>query len=482
MKTPLATFYQQKKSIREMLKVSYQVIIAIMAVPTVIVLIAIWLMTHQYSASVANINTATELQKTVQSQITEEIWDIIAGKKNFNDGSQYQLIDRIERDLGQLDSRNKEAIQYIVAARRANGTLKNYVDQVGEQIADKSSVAYNEGVYREIVGVADLMYKMLEQYIHEEIGMIAIRSRNIRLAVIVICLLAIVLFGVVMTFAIIAYRRVQKTIHAPILNLEEMTARIASGDLQARAQSMEIEEVESLTRSLNVMAKRLQELIDERISVQQDLQKSEMRTLQAQITPHFVYNTFETIVWLAEKQRTREVVDITMAFTNFFRISLSQGQDFITVENEEQHVRNYLTIQTVRYENIMNYEIEIDKDLKDYFMLKLLLQPLVENAIYHGLKKKRSRGRILIRGQKNDDETMTFTVCDDGLGMTPERLQKVCKRLEPGSMADEVGFGMFNVNQRIQLYYGGEGLRISSEYKRGTQVSFTLPCVEERYV
>ncbi|MFV0529018.1 MAG: sensor histidine kinase [Lachnospiraceae bacterium] len=476
MKNSLTSSLSKKKSIKGMLKVSYKVIIAIMAIPTLILLAAIWGMSSQYSRSVANINTATEIQRVVQNQLTVEMWDIIAGKQNFSEGRQQDLIEQIDSGLNALTSNNKEAMQYIIAAGRANDTVKSYVDQIGQQIAERSSVAYNEGVYREIVSVADLMYNMLEQYIREEISSIAVQSENIRMAVIAISILAGALFGTVMSFAILTYSDVQRAIHAPILNMEEMTARIAAGDLEARAESLEIEEVESLTKSLNVMAGRLQALIDERVSVQQDLQKSEIRALQAQITPHFVYNTFETIVWLAEKQRTKEVVNITMAFTDFFRISLSQGKDFITVQREEQHVRSYLEIQSVRYEDIMSYEIAIEDSLKDFLMLKLLLQPLVENAIYHGLKKKRSRGKIWITGTKREDDTMRFQVEDNGLGMTEERLSQVRKRLQQKQELEEGGFGIFNVNQRICLYYGGTGLEISSEYGKGTRVSFTLPC------
>lgn len=468
----------QQTSIKAKLKESYQIIIMVMAIPSVILMVAIWIMSHQYSNSVVQVNTAVRLQNIAQKQLQEEMWDIISGKHDFNESRQYELINELDRGLNQLTSRNQEAMQYVAAARRASGTMQNYVDQIGEQIARKSSVSYNEGVYRELVGVANLIYRMLEQYIHEEIAMLARQSERIQVAVVAVSMLTVLLFGLVLSFATQAYHDVQSTIQAPILNLEEMTARIAAGDLESRAQSLAIEEVESLTKGLNVMAERLQKLIDERIAVQQDLQKSEMRAMQAQITPHFVYNTFETIVWLAENQRTKEVVDITMAFTDFFRISLSQGKDFISVEREEQHVRSYLAIQSVRYES-MSYEITIDKALKDYFMLKLLLQPLVENAIYHGLKKKRSRGRIWITGTLNIDHTMTFRVDDDGLGMTAERLQKVRERLLQKHEFEEGGFGVFSVNQRIRLYYGGDGLRIDSEYGKGTQVSFTLPCLEE---
>ena len=192
-----------------------------------------------------------------------------------------------------------------------------------------------------------------------------------------------------------------------------------------------------------------------------------------------MYNTLETIVWLAEEGRNREVVEMTMAFTGFLRISLSRGQDYITVEKEEQHVASYLQIQSVRYGSIMRYEIEIDPSLAGQRMLKLMLQPLVENAIYHGVKRKRGRGLIRVTGWRQGNE-MCFAVEDDGLGMTPEQLAAVREGLRRPAQYDpdtKGGYGLRNVEERLRLYYG-QGLEIESVYRKGTRVSFRLPCGE----
>ena len=228
------------------------------------------------------------------------------------------------------------------------------------------------------------------------------------------------------------------------------------------------------------MAEQLGALIHERVEQEKTIKKAELRALQAQITPHFMYNTLETIVWLAEEGRNSEVVEMTMAFTGFLRISLSRGADYITVEREEQHVANYLQIQSVRYGSIMRYAIDIDPALHERYMLKIVLQPLVENAIYHGIKRRRGRGQITVTGRRQAGG-MYFAVEDNGMGMTPERLAEVRTSLQNGAPLDpdgKGGYGLRNVEQRLRLYYGC-GLTIESEYRHGTRISFTVPDEQE---
>ena len=169
-----------------------------------------------------------------------------------------------------------------------------------------------------------------------------------------------------------------------------------------------------------------------------------------------------------------------MAFTGFLRISLSRGADYITVEREEQHVASYLQIQSVRYGSIMRYTIDIDPALRERHMLKIVLQPLVENAIYHGIKRKRGRGRLTVIGRALPNG-MYFAVEEDGMGMTPERLAEVRAALRNGAPLDPEGrggYGLRNVEQRLRLYYGC-GLTIESEYRHGTRISFTVPDEQE---
>ena len=235
---------------------------------------------------------------------------------------------------------------------------------------------------------------------------------------------------------------------------------------------------------MNSMAEQIDLLLKKNIEEQKNFQKAEVRALQAQITPHFLYNTFDTIIWLAEQEQTEEVVKITKAFSNFLRISLSRGHEWITVDQELDHIRNYLTIQKIRYADILNYEIEVNPDLVESKIIKLTLQPLVENAIYHGIKNKRGRGHINVNVDYSDEskEFIKFAVKDDGAGFTEERLAEVKNELETGSEnAEKLSsvYGLYNVNKKLKLYYGEktEGLQIESEHRKGSTIWFIIPSV-----
>ena len=182
---------------------------------------------------------------------------------------------------------------------------------------------------------------------------------------------------------------------------------------------------------------------------QENLKKSELRALQAQINPHFLYNTLDAIVWLAEAGQSKEVIHITRALSDFFRISLSQGKDWIPLSEEIKHLTGYLTIQKIRYRDILDYEIDIPETLGSCQVLKLVLQPLVENAIYHGVKHRRGRGLIKVTGAAEGDY-LVLRVQDNGAGMTPERLAQVRSGLSADT-GESAGYGLFNVTKRIQL-------------------------------
>ena len=200
--------------------------------------------------------------------------------------------------------------------------------------------------------------------------------------------------------------------------------RIAEGNFGDRVHGMNVTELKELGEQINQMADRLEMLIDQVRQKQDNLSKAELRTLQAQISPHFLYNTLDTIVWQAESGKGDEVVRLTRSLSDFFRISLSAGADWIPVTQELKHVSAYLSIQKTRYRDILDYEVEMPDGLEEIYMLKLLLQPLVENALYHGIKNKRGGGKITIRVSRQN-RIMTFTVADTGKGMTPEQLRQV---------------------------------------------------------
>lgn len=195
-----------------------------------------------------------------------------------------------------------------------------------------------------------------------------------------------------------------------------------------------------------------------------------------QVHPHFLYNTLFAIKGLCDMGLNEDASRMIMALANFFRIGLSHGQEIIPVSQEIDHARNYLYIQEMRYGDVFRYSIDVPSELGTYSIIKLTLQPLVENAIYHGVKEKRGQGKIAIRGWI-EDGMLHFTVEDDGMGMTAERLAELRRGLaETRRGTSHVGFGVFSVFERLRLHYGeAAGLEITSEPGKGTCIHVVLP-------
>jgi len=293
---------------------------------------------------------------------------------------------------------------------------------------------------------------------------------------------SVILIFSAVVFSVVAAWSLSKSIYTPIKKLHDVTTTITKNDLQALMTSDNVDEITELGMSFNIMIGKIKELLDSKIQEQENLKKAELRALQAQINPHFLYNTLDTIIWMAESKKTDQVVKIVSALSKFFRISLSKGMDWITIGEEVERIRSYLTIQKMRYRDILDFTIEVDNDVAENTILKLILQPLVENALYHGIKNKRQGGMISVRARKKGAGEVLLEVEDDGIGFTPEKLKQLRADLEDdsGGIKLESGFGLDNVNKRIRLYYGKPyGISVQSEYTTGTCVTLVIPAKME---
>ncbi|MDD3213323.1 MAG: sensor histidine kinase, partial [Eubacteriales bacterium] len=465
------------KSLAERLRFSFMVIMILMLIPAGVSIWAMRSYADTYHQAIMQVERVSSLKPLVNSDIPDEMWSIVAGRITFGEGRQYELMDTINTTMEELMTTAAGGNSTeLTVARRTMDTLKSYIDRMGEQIAQGALVADNEELLDEVRSVTSLVGDMLEQYITVEISATTETSRQLQEQLIVILWMMVLLLALTFLFAMLAQRSLSRAIRTPIAKLERFAGAIAEGDLRARVDKPEVMELRGLTESLNVMAGKLQRLIDENRREQENLKRSELRTLQAQIAPHFLYNTLDAIVWMAEAQRTDEVIHITRALSDFFRISLSQGRDWIPLSDEIKHLQGYLTIQKIRYRDILDYEIDIPNEMYNGQILKLLLQPLVENAIYHGIKNRRGRGFIRVSGREKDG-MMLLTVTDNGAGMTAERLTQVRESLagDAAAESDRGCYGLFNVNKRIQLYYNQpEGVHIKSD-QNGTTVSLCVP-------
>lgn len=198
---------------------------------------------------------------------------------------------------------------------------------------------------------------------------------------------------------------------------------------------------------------------------------TQLQLLQAQVNPHFLYNTLDTIIWLIEGGMPDDAVEMISSLSVFFRTSLSKGNDIIPLSEEKRHTVSYLEIQQSRYRDILEFEIDIPEEFDGMMVPKLSIQPLAENAIYHGIKNKRGGGKILIEGEK-DGEDLILRVTDNGKGMTAEHLEEIRRSIRTGERA---GFGLAAVAERLRLYYGaGYGMEIRSQEGRGTVVEIRI--------
>ena len=283
-------------------------------------------------------------------------------------------------------------------------------------------------------------------------------------------------------FSFAAAWAISRSIYIPIKRLHDVTSTITKDDLKVLVTRENADEITELGLSFNIMIGRIRELLDSQMKEQESLKKAELRALQAQINPHFLYNTLDTIIWMAETQQTEQVVQLVSALSSFFRISLSKGRDWISIGEEIERTRNYLTIQKMRYRDILDFRIDVDPAVANNTILKLILQPLVENALYHGIKNKRNGGIISIRASQNGDGEIVLEVEDNGVGMTQDKLERVRAQISEDSeeIRLETGFGIDNVNKRIRLYYGRQyGLSIASEAGIGTCVTLVIPAKSE---
>jgi two-component system sensor histidine kinase YesM len=305
------------------------------------------------------------------------------------------------------------------------------------------------------------------------------RYREIQARFTRLSIMYMVLLPGVVGFSVLAAWIISASIYVPIKKLHDVTTTITGEDLQALVTTNNVDEITELGISFNLMIGQIRDLLNAKISEQENLKKAELRTLQAQINPHFLYNTLDTIVWMAESNRSDQVIEIVRALSSFFRIALSKGKDWISLRQELEHVQSYLAIQKMRYRDILEYDFDLDESLLDSTILKLTLQPLVENALYHGIKSKRSGGEIVVSVRRGVQNTVVLEVRDDGVGFTPYKLAQIRNMLS--GQTDEItmkegGFGLENVNKRIKLYYGQQyGLAIQSHYRSGTQVTVTIP-------
>ena len=298
--------------------------------------------------------------------------------------------------------------------------------------------------------------------------------RKSRQAQSVYVLTAIILVIVALLFS----RFMARSITLPIQKLRDSMKKVQEGDFSVSDVVVDSKnEIGSLTKSFDVMTHRIHELMEQNVHEQEEKRKSELKALQSQINPHFLYNTLDSIIWMAEGKKNEEVVLMTASLARLLRQSISNEDEVVPIANEVEYARGYLTIQKMRYKDKLEFQIEVDSSILYIPLIKLVLQPIIENAIYHGLKYKESKGLLIVKGFMKDGNAV-LQVIDDGVGMDEETLAHIYDKHKVNYQSN--GVGVYNVQKRLKLYYGEDyGITYTSELGKGTTATITIPGRQE---
>ena len=285
----------------------------------------------------------------------------------------------------------------------------------------------------------------------------------------------IVVSSLILLIGVVLFLSVARTITNPMKQLELTMRKVEKSDY-FRMEEVDISasrEIEQLIMRFNKMMRKISELMERVISEQDAQRKSELKALQNQINPHFLYNTLDSIVWLVENEKNAEASEMVVALARFFRLSISKETETIPVKEEIEHVRNYLLIQNIRYPDSFDYEILVEDEVLDIHTMKLILQPIVENCIYHGLKNNIDRGYIKISAYI-EDGYLVLSVADNGYGMRQETIDNLFLTFEDRVASNSVG--LKNIYQRVMIYFGGDAqIKIESELDEGTTIIIKEP-------
>lgn len=292
-------------------------------------------------------------------------------------------------------------------------------------------------------------------------------------------LIILLIAGIMLALGILTSTVLASSISQPLKELQQLMQKAESGDMTVRFNGGKSEELIKLGLNFNNMIFKIQELLHLVYKEQRSKRKAELNILQQQIKPHFLYNTLDTIQWMAQEEGMKDIVKMVNALSKMFRISISRGKEFITLAEEIDHLESYLTIQKMRYEDKLSYYIDKDVALENCIVVKLILQPIVENAIYHGIKQKLMNGHIWIEVHKEDD-VIAMYVKDDGVGLTEDQVKNLNEALQnKDAKSSDYGYGIFNVNDRIRLFFGDAYMLRFVYSEVGATVKVTHPIIED---
>lgn len=441
---------------------------AVLAVMLTLVLVY----NSQYTGLLYNVTTASEFNQDFKQNIDLKMYYYVI-ESQYSEGlpiEEVEAAQKLARDLLSTTSQ-KDSLRAVTSVLDLCENLEEKIYQIEQtQSYDERQMQLENNIYVLTAMIQEYMYN----YLYCESVQLNLLQQQISRQIAAEICLVLVLAAALMMLLVRYSVRLARSVTQPVVDLSRRAEDVIGGDLTVREPvRSETYEIRTLSEGMEQMISRLNTQIQEITQKQASLRRTELALLQAQINPHFLYNTMDTIIWLIEADRPQAAVEMVSNLSDFFRHALSRGEDVITLGEEERHVRSYLQIQQARYKDILEYTICIDPDLQGTRLPKLTLQPLVENALYHGIKLKRGKGCIYVTGRMDGMDAL-IQITDDGAGMTAERLAELDRALETG---ERVGFGLVTVHERLRLLFGPPyGLTLSSCQGVGTTVTVRIPC------
>ena len=477
LKNAAKDFYD-RSSLTSKIRYSYLVILIPIFLFLIFCFYNLWAANYRYQDMINSTVAASEFTLDFKKDFDYETYLLIVGNKTVEESELRDMLTNANRIITGLEqiTDSKDNLARLKSIKKYLNNLDTYVDRIEQNIRVGNRYEDNMEIWENDVQiVTSLVGDTISQYIYYEIRGIQESRQQYQDFFVNMIRFSIIAFALILILFLFLSYYIPLSITSPIRRLTQVTDQVAKGDLTVRSDVTGGVEAQVLSDSLNTMIDKINELLEQVKTEQIRLRKAEFELLQSQINPHFLYNTLDAIVWLAEAGEQKKVVSMVGSLSDFFRISLNQGQDILDVKEELQHVRSYLEIQQMRYQDILQYEICVPEELNHCQIPKITLQPLVENALYHGIKNKRGKGMIRIEGEL-DGEDCILLITDNGKGMTPERLEQVRKGIRNRKARETDIYGLYNVNERIRLNFGENyGITITSTYGEGTCVTVRLP-------
>jgi two-component system sensor histidine kinase YesM len=444
-----------------------------MFIPIAVILVSIFVMlltrNLMYASVSGNITKVSGFNQKFKQEIDEQMYFYVTGYSDEIPWNDVESARALAEDLLKNTS-NTDGRKAMTSVLSLCDKLNTYMQNI------ESTVSYDDRMDQletNIYITTGLIEEYMYSYLYYEAGEMASIQKQIDFWLTIEIAFVVLVMLVVIPLVLSRAVKLSKSITDPIVAMNSRVEQIGGGDLSPHTPvETDDASLALLSTGIEDMAARLDKQIELNRQEQIKLRDIELSLIQAQINPHFLYNTLDAIVWLIEIGKNDQAEQMVTSLSSYFRSFLSDGRDIVTVAEEKQHIQSYLEIQQVRYRDIMEYEINIDPSIEDTKIPKMTLQPLVENAIYHGLKPKRGKGKIIVTGTRNDGKII-LKVSDTGLGMSDEELESLKTRV---LNEDTTSFGLTSAYKRLKLLYGDEcTFNIESVPQEGTSISIEMP-------